>query len=52
MYGKDLIKDIKDELSSNFERVCVGMLMIIPHFLATQLKKAMKVSVMIPYYIW
>jgi len=42
MYGKDLIKDIKDELSSNFERVCVGMLMTIPSFLATQLKKAMK----------
>ena len=44
MYGKDLIKDLKSELSGNFEDVVVRCLMNAPQFDATCLRRAMKVK--------
>ena len=43
MYGKDLIAELKSELSANFLRLCKCMLLSIPQFLAKELKRAMKV---------
>ena len=43
MFGRDLIKDLKSELSANFLRLSICMLLSIPQFLAKELKQAMKV---------
>ena len=42
LYGKDLIKKLKDELSGNFEDTCVGLFMTPPEYDAYCLYKAMK----------
>jgi len=42
MYGKDLIHDLKKELSGNFEEICIGLLMDNASFDAHCLRKAMK----------
>ncbi|KAL5269878.1 hypothetical protein ACHWQZ_G003373 [Mnemiopsis leidyi] len=44
MFGKDLIAELKSELSANFLRLCKCMLLSIPQFLAKELKRAMKGS--------
>ena len=42
LYGKDLIKKLKSELSGNFEDTCVGLFMTPPEYDAYCLYKAMK----------
>lgn len=42
MFGRDLVDDLKSELSSNFENVLVWLLMPIPDFGAFSVKKAVK----------
>eukprot|EP01137_Pigoraptor_chileana_P030120 Opistho-2@16269 len=42
MFGKDLITDLKSELSGNFEEVCLALLKTPPEFDAYTLRKAMK----------
>lgn len=42
MFGRDLIKDIKSELSGNLERIMVGLLYPIHEYLARELRAAMK----------
>ena len=42
LYGKDLIKKLKDELSGNFEDTVVGLFMTPPEYDAYCLYKAMK----------
>ena len=42
LYGKDLLKKLKDELSGNFEDCCVGLFMTPPEYDAHCLYKAMK----------
>lgn len=41
-YGKDLVKDLKSELSGDFENLVVAMLKDMPQFDAYCLRKAMK----------
>lgn len=42
IYGKDLTKELKSELSGHFKDVVVGLCMSLPEFDATQLNKAIK----------
>lgn len=42
MFGKDLVKDLKSELSGNFEAVVVRLIMDLPQFDAMCLRNAMK----------
>ncbi|KAH7954964.1 hypothetical protein HPB49_023446 [Dermacentor silvarum] len=42
MLGRDLIKDIKSELSGNFKSVMVGLLYPMHEYLARELRSAMK----------
>lgn len=42
LYGRDLIQDLKSELSGNFERVILGLMMTPAEYDAFELRNAMK----------
>ncbi|OQR68889.1 annexin A13-like [Tropilaelaps mercedesae] len=42
MHGRDLIKDLKSELSGNFESVIIGLMTPLDEYLAQQIKAAIK----------
>ncbi len=42
MYGKDMRKDLKGELSGNFENIVKNLFMDMPTFDAVCIRKAMK----------
>lgn len=41
LYGKDLLKDLKSELSGNFEKLVLSMMMPLPQYYAKELYNAM-----------
>ncbi|CAG04812.1 unnamed protein product, partial [Tetraodon nigroviridis] len=41
-YGKDLIHDLKSELTGNFEKLVLSMMMSPAHFAASELREAIK----------
>ncbi|XP_076616080.1 annexin A11b [Chaetodon auriga] len=41
-YGKDLIRDLKSELTGNFEKLVLAMMMSPAHFAASELREAIK----------
>uniref|UniRef100_A0A8C9TJ93 Annexin n=1 Tax=Scleropages formosus TaxID=113540 RepID=A0A8C9TJ93_SCLFO len=44
LFGKDLADELRSELSGNFEKVVLGLLMLLPVYDAYELKNAVKVS--------
>jgi annexin A7/11 len=44
MYGKDLLKDLRDELSGDFEDLILALMEIPAKYDASQLRKAMEVG--------
>ena len=46
---KDLIHDLKSELTGNFENLVLAMMMSPAHFAASELREAIKVSSLLPY---
>ncbi|KAI1900837.1 hypothetical protein AGOR_G00053970 [Albula goreensis] len=42
LFGKDLVDDLKSELSGNFEKVVIGLLMTTPEYDAYELRNAIK----------
>ena len=46
---QDLVDDLKSELSGNFEKVMVGLMMTTAGYDAHELKAAIKVSIMFHY---
>lgn len=46
---QDLVDDLKSELSGNFEKVMVGLMMTTVGYDAHELKAAIKVSIMFHY---
>ncbi|XP_022708507.1 annexin A4-like isoform X2 [Varroa jacobsoni] len=42
MHGRDLIKDLKSELSGNFENVIIGLMTPLNEYLAQEIKRAIK----------
>lgn len=47
MFGKDLLKDLKSELSGNFEKVIRALCLPHADFDATELRNAIKVECLI-----
>ncbi|KAK2727932.1 hypothetical protein QYM36_008415, partial [Artemia franciscana] len=42
LFGKELVKELKGELSGNYEDLVVALMTPLPEYLATELNKAMK----------
>ena len=52
MFGKDLSKELKSELSGNFRKVCRGLLKTSVEYDIMELRNAMKVSLCISLHCW